>query len=217
MSPIYPTPPLGDFGSSISTADDDPRNPKDWGVQSCCTEGFRPPELISYADYETREAIDQTDQLLEHTNVWQYGLILWCLVTKDQPSGRQVPWLGDGRSDTTFSLQGTPAATPYRKDLIKLIEDCMRYDCARRPNFESILARVNKLRESCQPSVLFDDESLWRLKYERSDKYVIGMTWPPPEVGEEEPEGGGDEVEEGAPVDDDEVEKAYDDGVEEDD
>ncbi|KAK4503385.1 hypothetical protein PRZ48_004300 [Zasmidium cellare] len=105
--PDYYRPRVGDYGFAICTSQDDPRNPDVWAEQrGCCQHDHLPPELMTYADNETLSFIPQTDQLLEHTNVWQAGLILRCLVTLDTPV--QAVWLGDGTQDTTTAC-GTNA------------------------------------------------------------------------------------------------------------
>lgn len=142
---------------------------------------------MTYADYESHSFLEQTEQLLEPTNVWQAGLILRCLVTLETPV--QAVWLGDGTSDTTYSLDNHPAASHYDADLIKLIEDCLQYECARRPTFESLLARIEILTggddNGKDLSQSHRTADRWRtggpgiqLQYGDRDKDAIGFVWP---------------------------------------
>ncbi|KAK5121264.1 hypothetical protein LTR85_005430 [Meristemomyces frigidus] len=133
----YPTVQLGDFGLSCKTWRTDPLNPHIL-IDGGGTTGFKAPEMRSYVDRATLQPIDRF-QLLSHTNVWGFGMIMYCLVslTVDPP---QKDWLGDGDQDVPNVT--ADSRWPYGSELLDMIQDCLAYLPSARPSFGSLIKQI---------------------------------------------------------------------------
>jgi hypothetical protein len=88
----YVTPKIGDFGLAIKTsAADTSFNPKMF-VDGWGTAGFMAPERKKNIDLPTHLELDDF-QLLAHTNVFEIGIIMYCLIALvDRPEEKE--WNG---------------------------------------------------------------------------------------------------------------------------
>lgn len=134
----YPKPLLGDFGLALKTKPNDPNNPC-WYNKGEGTDGFLAPEHSSWIDAQTWAPIE-VRRLDSKTNVYGMGLILWCLIMREQ-NPPQPLWLGDGNNNTALVLPAAPGqrAHHYSKALGDLVESCVRFRPMNRPSFQTIL------------------------------------------------------------------------------
>ena len=140
----YPKPLLGDFGLAFKTPTNDPNNPR-WYNEGAGTVGFLAPEQTRYVERDTLDHIEE-NPLDDKTNVYGFGMILWCLLTQSLRP-RQPLWLGVGTTDRTVMLD-PPHAYPvavYGQALIDLVNSCLHCDPAQRPSSRELLDNV--LRE----------------------------------------------------------------------
>ncbi|KAK5170895.1 uncharacterized protein LTR77_004039 [Saxophila tyrrhenica] len=142
--PDYPQAVLGDFGLAFGTFLDDPNNLR-W-YKWCGTMGFLAPEQRYFVYQTTWDYMDES-VLGEMTNVYGFGLILWCLIMRDGLPHEPL-YLHPAKLDRTLlSLRneaGNNLGRTYSKTLKKLVGRCLAYDPSKRPAFANILNAIRK-------------------------------------------------------------------------
>jgi serine/threonine protein kinase len=192
---MYPTFKLSDFGHSI----DDRRDPQAYngigGYRRRGTEDYKAPEQVEDQYYRGPHPIDP---LNTKTNEWGVGLIVMTLMNLDQETGMLPD--KDARVLNERDPNVVPTFTPeavikYSVTLRDLVNDCLRFRQANRPDFDVLL---NRLRDATgwpsQGAQQHDHAQGARsatltnlpanpmplLHLRRNNEYTIGFTFMPP-------------------------------------
>ncbi|KAM3425759.1 hypothetical protein BST61_g7690 [Cercospora zeina] len=140
--PSYPEPKITDFGLAVVTNPDDQVNPSLYNL-GAGTQGYLPPEQLSFIDPTTREPVDDF-KLLAPTNVWGVGSIILCLLER---SGLNIATQPDympggswkyGVSDMARSMYSSDT------DLLDMVDRCLAYNPAERPTPEELRNWIRK-------------------------------------------------------------------------
>ncbi|KAL8708182.1 MAG: hypothetical protein Q9225_007644 [Loekoesia sp. 1 TL-2023] len=152
--PIYPTTRLGDFGLTIATGDEDPRNPSE--LKGAGTNGYRAPEqkfpsnpprtfAKGYQEGTVEDEItDDSPEFSSKTNVWGVGACIYKLI-----------WLTDVWYDRYRRIKENKETIPeivttrrpeYSKQLRDLVRECLRFWPSTRPSWHRLLRRIERVR-----------------------------------------------------------------------
>lgn len=140
--------------------------------------------MTQYVDYITAEDYEGYD-LLQHTNVWQAGLVLWCLVTLRRP--KEAVWLADGSGSSMYQFE-MEEEDQYSQSLLDLIQSCLQESMLLRPKFDEVLSRiqnfitghgdlqveVNEMRVGTASAEVRRENEL---SYAVADSYAHSMAW----------------------------------------
>ncbi|KAF2207260.1 hypothetical protein CERZMDRAFT_102545 [Cercospora zeae-maydis SCOH1-5] len=140
--PSYPEPKLTDFGLAVVTNPDDEMNPSLYNI-GAGTQGFLPPEQVSFMDPTTMKPVDDF-KLLAPTNVWGVGSIIFCLLERSGLDFTTQPDYMPGGcwkyevSETARSMYSS------HTDLVDMVDRCMAYEPAERPTPEELRNWIRK-------------------------------------------------------------------------
>ncbi|KAK5137945.1 hypothetical protein LTR08_005741 [Meristemomyces frigidus] len=183
----YPTIMLGDFGLAFKTWTPNANVPGSTGdalnphaFLGAGTAGFRAPEMRAYVNRQTGAPVDRIP-MSSKTNVWGVGMIIHCLLCLE-PEPAQPDWVGDPMLfvlNTAFD-----AVDNYDPALYTLVQDCLNPDPVARPDFRTIIRRVEvcidenglNLAEDMRQLPSAQAPAVHRLRT-AADVYAIGLAF----------------------------------------
>jgi serine/threonine protein kinase len=138
---MYPPAYLGDFGMSYLTSEDE-----SWRRKIRGTVGWCAPELDRGGNPDAPNDTARYDVApTSRTNVWQIG---YCILRAMDGDGLTAPVLGNHdlryRNDSWTKRTQAGASAVYSADLIRVVEDCVRFQLADRPSPQVALALIEQ-------------------------------------------------------------------------
>ena len=131
--PAYPQPKLADFGLAVVTTPADPANPGMYAI-NVGTEGYIPPEQISFLNPDTRVPVDNF-RLLSPCNIWGVGATILCLLQNRPLTRDEQPDFGEkmpGATKWDYTCDATARAN-YSTELCDKVDQCLLYNPGLRP------------------------------------------------------------------------------------
>ena len=177
--PSYPTAKICDFGGAIITHDDDAMNPAGysdgWG-----TRAWLAPEQQLYRHKTTLEP-ELGEKLGEKTNVWGMGATIMRLMNHERDPKR--PQFKNNRPDEPTWRPNQKQK--YSSELTELVEWCVRFKPADRPNLRQVKQRIFELTTPGGDVDLArgfriaphddDDDEDSKLYYRADEKYRLAL------------------------------------------
>ncbi|KAL8924291.1 MAG: hypothetical protein Q9208_004072 [Pyrenodesmia sp. 3 TL-2023] len=157
-TPIYPTAKLGDFGLTIITGDNDPRNPAQ--LRGHGTPGYKAPEQKLSArrqqdlplhspfrdSFVEDEVTDDSPRISSKTNIWEVAACIFKLMELSDAFYHFYGRISKKTGEVMDKIKNT-WEPGYSQELIDLVHQCLKFYPQDRPDVDQLLSTIVRNRD----------------------------------------------------------------------